>query len=157
MNKYNTKMDNGLLSNHHSLKEHEGSFCSKCNLFYFSKISKCNECDSITEPKKWYSRFCLERIIFIITLSIISKAVVPFITSNADAQWLVPLLTALILFSAYHTAQYFLGIGSMFLNNWHRAPFQRRKCREKNYLFSLSFIFNWNYDFLRFSSISISN
>ena len=107
-------MDNGLLSNHHSLKEHEGSFCSKCNLFYFSKISKCNECDSITEPKKWYSRFCLERIIFIITLSIISIAVVPFITSNADAQWLVPLLTALILFSAYHTAQYFLGIGGGF-------------------------------------------
>lgn len=101
-----------------TLKENDGAFCPKCKLLYTEKVKKCEKCNSITEPAKWVSRFLVERIAFIITLAIVSVAVVPFFTNDIEIISLVPFLTAIILFSAYHTANYFLGIGGGFKENF---------------------------------------
>jgi len=93
------------------LHECQGSKCPKCELVFFGGLDKCSQCGCATEPAKWYSRFCLERLAFIVTVASICG--IGALVSGEDAGTVFGAFfgTGFILFSMYYTANYFLGIG----------------------------------------------
>jgi len=92
------------------LYECDGTKCTKCGVVYYDKrVNKCNQCHNPTEPAKYYSRTCVERVAFIATLALIVAIATIFISDNFGAC----VLALFMVPAMYFTANYFFGIGGL--------------------------------------------
>lgn len=91
------------------LYEHDGTKCTQCGVVYYGKINKCTRCNNPTEPAKYYSRTCVERVAFIATLALIVAVATIFLSDNFGAYVMAPLMVPAV----YFTANYFFGIGGL--------------------------------------------
>lgn len=58
-----------------NLEEHKGVKCTSCDSSFYKEFERCPECGGPTESNKWYGRLCIERIAFIVTISILIAGV----------------------------------------------------------------------------------
>lgn len=102
------------------LRENDGTKCPKCKSVFFAKIQTCSKCGTQTEPAKWYSRFCLERLLLIATLviaaSIFASPITQFtnarnITTNASPI-AFPIIITIFVGGSYVVARFF-GLGGL--------------------------------------------
>ena len=107
-------------SSNNILTENEGAKCPKCQTIFFGQMPICNKCGVQTEPTKWYSRFCLERVLLIVTLilgaSVLASPITQFtnaqnITTNANPI-AFPILIAVFILGSYFVASLF-GLGGL--------------------------------------------
>jgi hypothetical protein len=91
------------------LSEHPGSQCRKCFRTYTSCVAKCPRCGQATEPAKWYSRFRAERVVFIITLALLTQLPVLLV----PLPWFVGLIFAGVIPVMYFFVYYLLGFGGL--------------------------------------------
>lgn len=95
------------------LEQEDGSKCPKCGVVFFANVRKCGQCGGPVEPAKYYTRFCLERVLFILTAIVASFLVTPLVTNDPEARRIAPLIMAFAIPGMYFAANYFMGIGGL--------------------------------------------
>ena len=98
------------------LKEHDGDYCSKCDLIYFIETTKCKNCGQPTEPTIWYSRVIVERVVFTFVAPLVFAGIYVLARSPTAARQEfgfagVYLMSAFLLFCLFGAAKTLMRIG----------------------------------------------
>ncbi len=74
-------------------------YCPQCQTAYQGEVEKCGGCGGVLTPSRSYSRFCIERLLFIPFMMVVVFAL-SFLVSSPDARML-PIVVPAIYVLAY--------------------------------------------------------
>jgi hypothetical protein len=89
-----------------------GSECKKCKLSYLQPTKECSSCKNPTTEFVWYERFCVERIVIILVVMLITS-IIGLLLVGFSEWYYIPLISGFYTTSGYVTFQVF-GFGGGF-------------------------------------------